>query len=72
MNLTKKSFWKTLGIIAPFMFGLIIINRIVLSIQERSGEGVSVLLGFASFLLLDGLIYMVYYSLYRILKNNQR
>ena len=69
--LTKNKFWRVAGILAPYMIGLIIINQIVVNIQKTSGDITSIFLGIVSFLLLDGIIYMVYYSLYRILKNQK-
>jgi len=70
-SLTKNNFWKTLGLLAPFIIGFVIISQIILSIQENSNSAISVLLGIVSFLCLDGLIYMIYYSVYHILKNNR-
>lgn len=69
--LTKDKFWKISGLVAPFLVTVIILSQIFYNIKENALSFVGFLISILSFVLIEGIMYMVHLSLYRILKNDR-
>ena len=68
--ITKKKFWKVVYMIFPFLLGIVFIYLVVSQIESTSSDLINYIPNMLTFLLIDGVVYMVYYSVYRILKSN--